>query len=140
MTRQVLRHHATPVRRGVLAAGLVVALLFAQWLGLAHRLAHAPALSGDALTAAAQATHAHAPASNRTIGHADHADETWSHDPGTAECRLFDPLGSAEGLPTLAAALSEAVPAQRLLVVPAPTSLPRRAFAQAQARAPPVTG
>jgi hypothetical protein len=32
---------ATPVRRPALAAALVLALLFAQWLGLAHRYVHA---------------------------------------------------------------------------------------------------
>jgi hypothetical protein len=111
--------------------------LFAQWLGLAHRIAHAPAFPN---AAAPHADGRYAQASAGTTGHADHHHEDWSHDPGTAECRLFDPLGSADGLPTFAAALSEAVPAQRLIVAPAPTSLPRRAYAQAQARAPPVTG
>jgi hypothetical protein len=137
VTRPVLRHQSTPLRRGVLAAGLVVALLFAQWLGLAHRISHAPAFP-DADAPHADVRHAHAPA--QTIGHADHHHEDWSHDPGTAECRLFDPLGSADGLPTVAAAAPDAVPAQRLIVAPASTSLPRRAYAQAQARAPPVTG
>lgn len=140
MTRPVLRHHANPVRLGVLAAGLVVALLFAQWLGLAHRIVHAPASSSDALQAPARAASAHAHASTRTIAHADHPDETWPHDPGTAECRLFDSLCSADGLPTFAAAVPDAQPAQRRIVAPTPASQPRRAFAQAQARAPPVTG
>lgn len=136
MTRQVLRH-IDLARRGALAAGLAVALLLAQWLGLAHRIAHAPALLGDsALHAGVQPAHAPAP----TAGPAEHSGEGWSHDTGTAECRLFDPLCSADGLPTFAAALPDAVPAQRFSVAPAHTSLPRRAFAKAQARAPPVTG
>ncbi len=136
MTRQVLRH-PTLARRGALAAGLVVALLFAQWLGLAHRVAHVPAFPGaDARPAAVRQAHAPAP----TIGHAAHHDEDWSHEPGTAECRLFDPLCSADGLPSFGPALPEALPVQRLGAAVAPPSLPRRAYAQAQARAPPVTG
>jgi hypothetical protein len=137
VTRHVLRH-STPVRRGVLAAGLVVALLFAQWLGLAHRIAHAPAMPGNTLRAVVQPAHVPGP----TTAHAEHEhdDAVWSHDSGTAECRLFDPLCSADGLPTFGPALPDAVPAQRLTVAPAHTSLPRLAFAQAQARAPPVRG
>jgi len=136
VTRQVLRH-PTLARRGAFAAGLVFALLFAQWLGLAHRIAHTPAFAGAELRhAGVQPAHAPAP----TAGPAEHPDEGWSHETGSAECRLFDSLCSADGLPSFGPALADAVPAQPLSVAPACASLPRCAYAQAQARAPPVTG
>ena len=58
---------------------LVLLLLAAQALGLAHRVAHAPGLPGGALAHVAAAAHA-------------------SHEAGSAECRLVDQLAHADAL------------------------------------------
>ncbi|TWO73052.1 hypothetical protein FN976_02105 [Caenimonas sedimenti] len=71
---------------------LLVALVFAQAMGFAHRVAHADGGPGQDLVAADHHHHADAPSH-------PHADATWQqvlfglHEDG-ADCRLYDGLGS----------------------------------------------
>ena len=87
MTPRLPPRRKSPVRRlqPVHAWWLVVLLLAAQALGLAHRVAHAPGLPGGALAQAAAAAFVAVPA---------HA----SHEAGSAECRLIDQLAHADAL------------------------------------------
>lgn len=114
-----LRHRRT------LAAWGVVALVFAQALGLAHRTLHAPALDSPVASAAA-APHGDDHGHGLFDGHAA----------GDAECRLLDQAGHADGLLLAAPALPPHGPA------PAPAAVPVRSAAPAfvaayAARAPP---
>jgi hypothetical protein len=61
------------------AALLALALLWAQALGLAHRVLHMP---GAALAVASAAGH----------------DDALRHAPQSAECRLFDQLAAGDGV------------------------------------------
>ncbi len=108
---------------------LVVALLWAQLLGLAHRALHAP--QAGVVSAVAQATHGHTAHAPGLLAHllAPAGDES--------DCRLYDQLGHADVLPAvplLALALplplflSQAVVAGLFLPAPAPF----------EARAPPL--
>jgi hypothetical protein len=108
---------------------LVVALLWAQLLGLAHRVLHSP--QAGAVSVVAQAAHGHAAHASGLLAHllapADDA----------SDCRLYDQLGHADALPAvplLALALplplflSQTVLAGLFLPAPAPF----------EARAPPL--
>ncbi len=108
---------------------LVVALLWAQLLGLAHRVLHSPQAGAVSVVAqAAQGYEAHA---TGLLAHllAPAGDES--------DCRLYDQLGHADVLPALALLalalplpifISQAVVAGLFLPAPAPF----------EARAPPL--
>lgn len=108
---------------------LVVALLWAQMLGLAHRALHSPQAGSVPLAAqAAQGSTAHAPG---LLAH------LLAPDGDESDCRLYDQLGHADALPSLPSLalalplpvfLSTAVIAR--LFLPAPTAF--------EARAPPL--
>lgn len=108
---------------------LVVALLWAQMLGLAHRALHSPHAGSVPLAAqAAQGSTAHAPG---LLAH------LLAPDGGEPDCRLYDHLGHADVLPALALPslalplplyVSQAVLAH--LFLPAPAAF--------EARAPPL--
>ncbi|HMQ74012.1 MAG TPA: hypothetical protein PKD25_15940, partial [Rubrivivax sp.] len=61
-----------------LVGALVLALLCAQWIGLAHAIAHGPAEA----VGVARADHG---------GHGGH-DDHWGHDADTPVCDVFDHL------------------------------------------------
>jgi hypothetical protein len=71
---------------------LLVALVFAQAMGFAHRVVHADGGAGQDIVAADHHHHADGPSHH-------HDDETWQqalfglHEDGT-DCRLYDGLGS----------------------------------------------
>jgi len=92
-------------RRPLFAFLLVLALLAAQGLGLAHRVAHgAPLLAGG--PGGAGAAVASLPDDGRALGFDS------PHEPGTAECRLVDQTAHADALPVAALpALPPRVPA-----------------------------
>lgn len=71
-----------------LVGALVLALLCAQWIGLAHAIAHGPAEA----VGVARADH------GGHGGHDDH-DDHWGHDADTPVCDVFDHLlcGQAVG-------------------------------------------
>ena len=110
---------------------LAGALLWAQALGLAHRVVHGPQLAG---------VHAHAPAAARASG-AVRADgflaQLFAGHQADSDCRVFEQLSQADALP--------AVP---LLALPAVAPLPPLAVAAShwfmllvppfQARGPPA--
>lgn len=108
---------------------LVVALLWAQMLGLAHRALHSPQAGSVPLAAqAAQGATAHAPG---LLAHllAPGGDES--------DCRLYDQLGHADVLPALALpSLALALPLYVSQAVLAHLFLP--APAAFEARAPPL--
>lgn len=91
-----------PRRRRPLAAFVAVAaLLLAQGLGLAHRVAHAP-------IALALEAHAHEDHAHEEHAHEEHAQGfDAQHDEGSAECRLVDQAGhgDAAAAPPLPAAV-----------------------------------
>lgn len=118
-------HLRAPLLRRILPALVVVALLFAQALGLLHGIAHAP-LAREA------AWSANAPAS--VAG--DEATNVFSHRAGEPTCRLFDALTCGSAAPS-DAALPAAAPVafERPLALHAPHAQPCQQF---QARAPPV--
>ncbi|HEU4457549.1 MAG TPA: hypothetical protein VFR90_00320 [Methylibium sp.] len=112
---------------GWAAAALVVLLLAAQSLGLAHRAVHGPAVAAE-----------HRLAEGRELaGEAGHAAAAFGHDGAQAEqCRLFDQLTLADSL--LVATLGLPADAPR----PAPVAAPRRGQARSAdplylARGPP---
>ncbi|MBZ8139391.1 hypothetical protein CLD22_05670 [Rubrivivax gelatinosus] len=76
---------AAPRRIGA-AFALVLALLTAQWLGLAHTVLHA-----GGSHAAAAAAGADGPRGLTAL--------FAGHDKGSADCRLYDQLGQAEPIP-----------------------------------------
>lgn len=108
---------------------LVVALLWAQMLGLAHRALHSPHVGSVPVAHMAQgATVAHAPG---LLAH------LLAPDGGESDCRLYDQLGHADVLPALALPalalplplyVSQAVLPRLFLPAPAPF----------EARAPPL--
>lgn len=89
--------HATrrPAPLG-LASVFVLALLAAQWLGLAHTVLHQHP--------AAHAESAHAPVHGLGALFA-------GHDDGSADCRLYDQLAHADPLPPALPALDTLPPA-----------------------------
>ncbi len=95
---------------------LAVALLWAQALGLAHRVQHAPGTPAAAETGHDDALHDHAPQSG--------------------ECRLFDQLAAGDAAP---AAVAPVVAAPPPAPVPAVQPAPRAGLPAAgyRARAPP---
>lgn len=115
-----LRHRRT------LAAWGVVALVFAQVLGLAHGTLHA-AGSGPA----------HAASGAPAVGADPHGHGLFEgHAAGDAECRLLDQLGHADGLAWAAPALAPQGTAPRVAAAP-PRSAEPVFFAAYAARAPP---
>jgi hypothetical protein len=103
--RPAARRAGAGVTAWVLA---VAALLLAQGLGLAHRIAHDPShhaveraatgpqIGAAAWSAVAVAVHAHGPACEE---HRDHP-AFHGHEEGSAECRLLDTLVHADALVT----------------------------------------
>jgi hypothetical protein len=118
-----------PPRRPLSVFVAVLALLLAQGLGLAHRIAH------PSVSALEQARHAHE--HEHDHGALSAAFDA-QHDEGSAECRLLEQLAHAHGL--LVAALHWAAVAP---VQPAPhdasAALTARSALRYQARAPPAT-
>ena len=122
-------HHATPstmCRRPTWQAvlWLVVALLWAQCLGLAHRTLHSP--HPGAASVAVHLDHGHAPG-------------LWAHllsSDGDADCRLYDQLGQADALPALPG-LPLALPAPVAMVAAVVARLGLPAPASFEARGPP---
>jgi hypothetical protein len=90
--------HRPHVGRGF-AALLVWALLWAQALGLAHRVLHMP---GAPLVVAS------------TAGH----DDALRHAPQSAECRLFDQLAAADALGGEMLVVVAVLPSAALQVAP----------------------
>ncbi len=117
-----------PVRRRTLSALVVVALLFAQALGLLHSVAHAPFAPDAARNATIPADIAH--------GQAQAAADLFSHEADEPTCRLFDALACGSAAASHAGAPA-AAPAclERPLALQAPHTAPRARF---QARGPPV--
>lgn len=117
-----------PLLRRTLPALVVVALLFAQALGLLHGIAHAP-LGRDAAwsaNASADAAGDRAPV----------ASAAFPHEPGESSCRLFDAL-TCSGAAASHAASPAAAPVgfEHPLALHAPHAAPCQQF---QARGPPV--
>ncbi len=79
------RPHATRHLAGV----LVLALLCAQWLGVAHAIAHSPAQAVEIARA----------------DHDDHGDH-WGHDADTAVCQVVDHLLCGQAIGDALAPLS----------------------------------
>jgi hypothetical protein len=108
-------------RRPLTALVAVAALLLAQALGLAHRVAHAPLV----LASGAQA-HEH-PAQGFDA----------QHDEGSAECRLIDQAGHGDGAPAPTVVADVPRAGREALRVAAPAFVaqaPARAY---HARGPP---
>lgn len=108
---------------------LVVALLWAQLLGLAHHVLHSP-LAG-AVPAVAQATQGHEAQAPGLLAH------LLAPDGDESDCRLYDQLGHADALPAvplLALALPLSLHVSQALItrlfLPAPVAF--------EARAPPL--
>jgi len=109
-------------RRPFTAFVAVAALLLAQALGLAHRVAHAP-------QALALATHAHEDHAHGFDAH---------HDEGSAECRLIDQAGHGDAAtaPVVVADVPGIGHEARCVAAPAFVALaPARAY---HARGPPL--
>ncbi|HSV68562.1 MAG TPA: hypothetical protein VLI72_00510 [Methylibium sp.] len=98
-----------------MAALLVLALLWAQAIGLAHRAVHALGVPHVAVATVADA-----------LGHA----------PQSPECRLFDQLAAGDML-VAAPALVAAAPAAAAASLPLPTCHAGRVCLAYAARAPP---
>jgi hypothetical protein len=79
---------------------LVVALLWAQMLGLAHRVLHAPAPSA-AVPVLAQLVPGGA-ALEQAVTPAGLLDHLFSPAKGDSDCRVYDQLGLADALPSVA--------------------------------------
>lgn len=144
-----LRPLMTPGRAAVLA----LLLLAAQALGLAHRIAHGPALPASAPASVAMAQpsgdiwghtsagltqiHAHAPDWYH-LGYDQGHDDSHEHGPGSAaECRLYDQLlGHADVLLASVVPPTLPTPAVRQWAGVAQV-ISRAAAAPYQARAPP---
>lgn len=124
--RPVLPRVPRPVAAGVLGL-FVLALLWAQLLGLAHGVRH-----GLAVPAPAHA-HVHAAAAHAP-GLLAHLLAPASEE---AECRLYDQLGHAAPLPALAVFATAALPVFRVwTALQCALPAPRLAYA---ARAPPAS-
>lgn len=116
--------------RQPLALLLLLALLWAQQLGLAHRVWHVPHAGLLASAAVAQDAPQHEPA-----GLLAHLLGSEQADP---DCRVFDQLGHADSLPAVPALALAALPP--LFLAPAPyLRLALAAGAPFAARAPPAT-
>jgi hypothetical protein len=146
-------------RRGQAARGqtawlwvLVLALLAAQTLGLAHRVLHGvvPAPEGASVPAAMATTpvagtgafafaaplHWHADGERCDPSEA-HADPWHDHDAGSAECRLVDQLAHADLCGAVPLQLPLAPTGERWTMPGAAADPPARACADYLARAPP---
>ena len=113
----------------------MVALLWAQGLGVWHHTVHAPALAAWGAVASA------GPASDRSDqATAASYRSPWHHTANSADCRLLDQLLLADGVAT--PALAPAVlPAAPVLLAAARVAPPALAAARPyQARAPPTGG
>ena len=143
-----LRAGGAGARSWALVWGLALALLAAQALGLAHRMAHGgPAGHGPAFSAVhsvgAECAHS---ARNCHSGHSGHSGHSApsahghglfdGHAPGDAECRLLDPLW-ADGIAPVATAALPPRPSTEALATASGHAAPRRPFAAYRARAPP---
>lgn len=124
MTR-TLRPH--PAHRPAWLPGLMlVALLWVQSLGLAHRVLHAPLDAAGPAVAAAAPDASERASPGGLLGHARH----------DAACLLFDHLAVGESV--LAAAVAAALPAALEARLERPDAAIRSAAAPAyRARAPP---
>lgn len=119
-----------PRWRQPLALLLVLALLWAQLLGLAHRVWHAPQASA---AVAIQET-VHGPIQQAPAGLLAHLLGSGQSDP---DCRVFDQLAHADSLPTVPALALAALPP--IFLAPAPyLRLALAAGAPFAARAPPA--
>lgn len=108
---------------------LVVALLWAQLLGLAHRVLHAP--QAGAVSVAAPAAQGHAAHAPGLLAHllAPAGDES--------DCRLYDQFGHADALPAVPL-LARALPLPLFLSQAVLAGLCLPAPAPFEARAPPL--
>lgn len=117
-----------PVLRRTLPAFVVVALLFAQALGLLHGIAHGPFARDAAWSANARA---YAAGDEAPV-----ASTVFSHEAGEPTCRLFDALTCGSAAASDAASPAAApVGFERPLALHAPHAAPCQQF---QARGPPV--
>lgn len=91
------------------AVGLVLVLVLASVLGLAHRTLHLGAGGGHVLTAAGGQT-ASAPAARLHARHAGLAALFDDHEDGSALCLLFDQLQHDGATPTVASVMLPALP------------------------------
>lgn len=96
--------------QGLISLSLVLALLWAQALGLAHRVAHAEPWS------------AHAEA-------AEHTDDVCEHEPGSAVCVALDQATVADAPPVSTFALGVLVAPRLALLTSLPLSLGQAAHA-----------
>jgi hypothetical protein len=140
-----LRAGGARARSWALVWGLALALLAAQALGLAHRMAHGgPACHGPAFSAVnsvgAECAHS---ARNCHSGHSAHSAPSAhghslfdGHAPGDAECRLLDPLW-ADGIAPVATAALAPRPSTEALATASGPAAPRRPVAAYRARPPP---
>lgn len=107
---------------------LVLALLWAQLLGLAHGVLHVHGVQAPAVAAAQDPGHGHAePGLAQLLAHAS----------GDSECRLYDQLGHGGPAPSPALALPTALPLLLAWVVL--QALQPRPCAAFAARAPPAS-
>jgi ABC-type Zn2+ transport system substrate-binding protein/surface adhesin len=116
-----------PLPRRAIGWAAALALLFAQALGLAHAVAHAPAHETvqSKLARALQADcdeHAHAHEHEHAHEH-DHNVFDAHHEEGSPNCLLFDQLAHADGLTDIGVATSFAAPDASFSDAPTP---PRR--------------
>lgn len=117
-----------PVLRRTLPALVVVALLFAQALGLLHGIAHTPFARYAASSANAGAD---AAGEEATV-----ASAIFSHEAGEATCRLFDALTCGSAAASHAASTAAAPEGfVRALALHGPHAGPCQRF---QARGPPT--
>lgn len=117
-----------PFRRLPGVALLVLALLWAQLLGLAHGVMHVHGVQVPALAAAQDQNHGHAE---------DGLAQLLAHASGDSECRLYDQLGHGGPVATPPIALPTALPLlPAWVVLQALQPRPCVAFA---ARAPPAS-
>lgn len=117
-----------PVLRRTLPALVVVALLFAQALGLLHGIAHAPFARDAASSANARA--------DAAGDEAPVASAVFSHGAGEPTCRLFDALTCGSAAASDAASpVAAPVGFERPLALDAAHAAPCQQF---QARGPPA--
>ncbi|MFN4362219.1 MAG: hypothetical protein ACK4F4_16000 [Hylemonella sp.] len=118
-----------PLRRLPGTVLLVLALLWAQLLGLAHGVLHLHGVQGPAAAAVQDHDHAHA-------GHGSLA-QLLAHASGDSECRLYDQLGQGGPVAASPIVIPSALPLLPAWVV-LQTLQPRPCAAFA-ARAPPLS-
>jgi hypothetical protein len=114
------RHPHRPPRTGRgFAALLVLALLWAQGLGLAHRVLHAPGAPAAVASAA------------------EHDDALHHHAPQSAECRLYDQLAAGDAVAAAALVAVAALPPAAPRALPAAPQAGTLTLGY-RARAPPL--